>query len=100
MDRNKSFLFIYHKISYPGLSGLSFLNGDGVSTSGSRNCGERGSDESEISERGFRAKLTISPNSKILLLPGIAFRFLVGLSQFEPGEFSIVGETLDGVSSF
>ena len=33
-------------------------------------------------------------------LPGIAFRFLVGFSQFEPGEFSIVGETLDGVSSF
>ena len=46
-------------IAYPGLSGLSFLNGDGVSTSGSRNCGERGSDESEISERGFRAKFMI-----------------------------------------
>lgn len=90
-------------IAYPGLSGLSFLNGDGVSTSGSRNCGERGSDESEISERGFRAKFMIK--FKILVfkssfLPGIAFRFLVGLSQFVPGEFSIVGETLDGVSSF
>ena len=90
-------------IAYPGLSGLSFLNGDGVSTSGSRNCGERGSDESEISERGFRAKFMIKMiklNSKVKFLPGIAFRFLVGLSQFEPGEFSIVGETLDGVSSF
>ena len=49
-----------YKNSYPGLglSGLSFLNGDGVSTSGSRNCGERGS-ESEISERGFKAKMAI-----------------------------------------
>ena len=51
--------YIFIIISYPGLSGLSFLNGDGVSTSGSRNCGERGSDESEISERGFRAEFMI-----------------------------------------